>query len=83
MIWETKKYICENCGKGVQYANLVSFSKNRVKHIRKPNLHTIRVLLGGKIVKQRLCTDCIKKAVRPHKLLLAKQAAEKLAAAAK
>ncbi len=80
MFIQNLKYICVNCGKGVQYANLVSFSKNRVHHIRKPNLHLVRVLVGGKVVRQKLCSSCLKKAVRPHKVEMAKVAAAKAAA---
>jgi len=58
-----KKYGCAFCGKGVQNSNLVSFSKNRVNIIRRPNLHTQRMKIGGETVKLRLCTKC-KRAVR-------------------
>lgn len=67
-------YICENCGKGVQYANTVSHAKNRVHTIRKPNLHTARVLVKGEVVKRRLCTKCLRAAERPHKKALAQTA---------
>ncbi|MEK7064198.1 MAG: bL28 family ribosomal protein, partial [Patescibacteria group bacterium] len=56
-------YGCAFCGKGVQNSNLVSFSKNRVNIIRRPNLHTHRMKVGGETVKLRLCTKC-KRAVR-------------------
>ena len=58
-----KKYGCAFCGKGVQNSNLVSFSKNRVNIIRRPNLHTHRMAIGGETVKLRLCTKC-KRTVR-------------------
>lgn len=60
------KYVCENCGKGVQYSNLVSHAKNRIHTIRKPNLHMARVVVGGKIRRVRLCTKCLRSAERPH-----------------
>ncbi|MFZ2201997.1 MAG: bL28 family ribosomal protein [Microgenomates group bacterium] len=58
-----KKYGCTFCGKGIQNSNLVSFSKNRVNIIRRPNLHTHRMAIGGETVKLRLCTKC-KRSVR-------------------
>ncbi len=57
------KYGCAFCGKGVQFANLVSFSKNRVHKVRRPNLHTHRMLIEGEKMKLRLCTSC-KRSVR-------------------
>lgn len=62
--------VCVNCGKGVAHANVVSHAKNRTHIIRKPNLHWTRVLVAGKIVRQRLCTKCLRKAVRPHKVAM-------------
>lgn len=64
------KVVCQNCGKGVQHANTVSHAKNRTHITRKPNLHFVKVLLLGKMVRQRLCAKCIRSAVRPHKLAL-------------
>lgn len=58
-----KKYGCTLCGKGVQNSNLVSFSKNRVNIIRRPNLHTHWIAIGGETVKLRLCSKC-KRTVR-------------------
>lgn len=57
------KYGCAFCGKGVQFANLVSFSKNRVHKVRRPNLHTHRMEIGGEKMKLKLCTGC-KRSVR-------------------
>ncbi len=62
------KCVCQNCGKGVQYSNLVSHAKNRVHTIRKPNLHAARIVLDGKTVKTRLCTKCLRMAERPHRM---------------
>lgn len=66
------KYVCQNCGKGVQYAHLVSHAKNRTKTIKKPNLHTVRVIVDGKIVRQRLCTKCLRRAKRPERAVESK-----------
>lgn len=51
---------CDNCGKGIMYGNLVSHAKNRTKRTFKPNLHVKRVVVGGRALKAKLCTTCIK-----------------------
>ncbi len=58
-----KRYGCAICGKGIQHANLVSFSKNRVHKIRRPNLHSHKMKIGGESIKVKLCTSC-KRTVR-------------------
>jgi len=55
---EKGKLGCTICGKGVQHTNLVSFSKRRIKHTRKPNLHTHHLVIDGTRVKVKLCTTC-------------------------
>lgn len=60
---EKTRYACDFCGKGIQHSNLVSFAKNRVHIVRRPNLHTHRMEIGGESVKLKLCTSC-KKSVR-------------------
>jgi large subunit ribosomal protein L28 len=60
-------YMCDNCEKTVDHGHKVSHAKNRTKTLRRPNLHNARVLVSGKIVKQRLCTKCLRRADRPHK----------------
>ena len=52
---------CESCGKGYQRGHSVSHAKNRHLRIFKPNLHFKMVEEGGKTVKRKLCTKCIKK----------------------
>lgn len=76
---QVRHYSCDICGKGVQYGNLVSHAKNRTKHIRLPNLHNAKVLVGDVSIKMRLCTKCIQRAPRPHKVKLAAEAASKTA----
>lgn len=60
---EKGRYGCAVCGKGVQHANSVSFSKRRTKIIRKPNLHTHHIEIEGTKTKIRVCTSC-KRALR-------------------
>jgi large subunit ribosomal protein L28 len=65
-------YMCAYCEKTVDRGNLVSHAKNRVKTLRKPNLHSVKVIEEGKTVKRRLCVKCIRRAPRPHKQEVAK-----------
>jgi len=60
-------FACEYCAKTIDRGNLVSHAKNRVKTIRKPNLHSIKVMEKGLTVKRLLCVKCGRRADRPHK----------------
>lgn len=51
---------CMTCGKGVMYGHNVSHSKRRTRKIFKPNLHVARINLGGRSVKMKLCTKCLR-----------------------
>lgn len=46
------------CDKGVQYAHNVSHAKNRTKTIKRPNLHTHKMVVDGVKIKVKLCTKC-------------------------
>lgn len=50
---------CYICDKGVTYGNNVSHANNRVRRTWKPNLQVVRVVLGEKIVKVKVCTRCM------------------------
>ena len=52
--------MCDNCGKGIMYGNLVSHAKNRTKRTFKPNLHKKTILFNGKKLNGKFCTKCIK-----------------------
>ena len=52
---------CENCGKGIMYGHNVSHSKRRTRRIFKPNLHRVRVVVGGISKRMKLCAKCIRK----------------------
>lgn len=54
---------CAICSKGVQTSNLVSFSKQRTKVVRKPNLHSHKMFVEGTKIKIKVCTSC-KRALR-------------------
>ncbi len=58
---------CVMCGKGVQHANLVSHAKNRVKILRRPNLHSYKMPINGDKVRVMLCTKC-KRTVRKNEV---------------
>lgn len=55
---EKEKYGCVMCGKGVQNAQKVSFSKRKTKRIRRPNLHTHHLVIDAQRVKIKVCTTC-------------------------
>lgn len=74
-------YKCDNCSKGVDFGNNVSHAKNRTKKTRLPNLHQARVIVKGKIVRQNLCTKCLRRAPRPHKINSSNPAAPALKSA--
>lgn len=52
--------LCDNCGKGIMYGNLVSHAKNRSKRTFKPNLHTKKIEFNGRTMRLKLCTKCAK-----------------------
>ena len=51
---------CESCGKGPMTGHNVSHSKVRTNRRFMPNLQVATVSKGGRSVKQRLCTRCIR-----------------------
>lgn len=53
-----RKFGCFLCGKGVQFAHKVSHAKNRSKTIRRPNLHSHKMMIDGERIKVKLCTKC-------------------------
>ena len=52
--------MCDNCGRGIMYGNLVSHAKNRSKRTFKPNLHKKTIIFNGKKVNGKFCARCIK-----------------------
>lgn len=70
------KLQCAICGKGVQHANLVSFSKRRVKKVRRPNLHVHHLVIDGTKIKIKVCTVCkrvLRKTQREEQVAAAKK----------
>lgn len=61
-------YACEYCAKTFDYGHNVSHAKNRTRRLRRPNLHSKRVIEEGGIVRRLLCVKCARSAVRPQDL---------------
>lgn len=53
-------YKCFNCGKGIMIGHNVSHAKNRTRKIFKPNLHSARISVAGRMHRVRLCTKCLR-----------------------
>ncbi|HEX6293306.1 MAG TPA: 50S ribosomal protein L28 [Herpetosiphonaceae bacterium] len=55
---------CAECGKGPSFGNAVSFSNRHTRRRFNPNLQTVTRVQNGKPVKVKLCTRCIRTAVK-------------------
>jgi len=53
-------YECELCGKSRQKANKVSHSNHKTRKWQRPNLQSVRAVIGGHIKRIRACTRCIR-----------------------
>ncbi len=53
-------YTCDRCQKGLQVGMAVSHSHRRTKKRSLPNLHLTSVFIGGKKVRGRFCTKCLR-----------------------
>ncbi len=51
---------CENCGKTTSFGHNRSFSLRATNRDWKPNLQKVSILKNGRLVKQVMCTKCIK-----------------------
>ena len=51
---------CDICGKGTITGNTVSKSKNRVRRVWRPNVQTVRTMIGGTVLALKVCTRCLK-----------------------
>ncbi|MBN2873783.1 MAG: 50S ribosomal protein L28 [Spirochaetales bacterium] len=51
---------CDICGKGTIFGNTVSKSKNRVRRSWKPNIQTIKTMVGGTVITVKVCARCLK-----------------------
>jgi large subunit ribosomal protein L28 len=51
---------CQVCGRGPRAGNSISHAHNVTKRRFLPNLQKVRVRVGGRVVRQRVCTRCIR-----------------------
>jgi large subunit ribosomal protein L28 len=51
---------CGNCGKTTTFGHNRSFSQRATNRTFKPNLQKVSIMKNGRLVKQVLCTKCIK-----------------------
>jgi len=51
---------CENCGKTTSFGHNRSFSLRATNRDFKPNLQKVTILKNGRLLKQVMCTKCIK-----------------------
>ncbi len=68
---------CDICGKGTQFGNRVSHAHNVTHRRFRPNLQSVRALVGGAHTRVRVCTRCLRsgKVVKPSSLKQKKAAA--------
>jgi large subunit ribosomal protein L28 len=51
---------CANCGKATTFGHNRSFSLRATNRTFKPNLQKVTILKNGRLLKQVMCTKCIK-----------------------
>ena len=51
---------CDICGKGTVTGNKVSHANNRTRRTWKPNLHTVRAMVGASKTTLKVCTRCLR-----------------------
>lgn len=51
---------CYVCNKGPSTGNRVSNANNRTKRRFMPNLQRVRIVEGGRKLRVRVCTRCLK-----------------------
>jgi large subunit ribosomal protein L28 len=51
---------CEVCGKKPNYGYNVSHAKNHTRRRWLPNIQEKRVLVGGELVRLKICTRCLR-----------------------
>jgi large subunit ribosomal protein L28 len=51
---------CHVCNKGPATGNRVSNANNRTKRRFMPNLQRVRIEEGGRVLRVRVCTRCLK-----------------------
>jgi large subunit ribosomal protein L28 len=58
---------CDICGKGAQFGNRISHAHNVTHRRFRPNLRSVRALVGKTHTRVRVCTRCLRsgKVVKP------------------
>ncbi|MGD9807224.1 MAG: 50S ribosomal protein L28 [Deferribacterales bacterium] len=51
---------CEICGKGPMFGHQISHAHNVSRRVFYPNVHRIRVVEAGAVVRKTVCTKCMK-----------------------
>lgn len=51
---------CEICGKGPMFGHQISHAHNVSRRVFYPNVHRIRVVESGTVVRKKVCTKCMK-----------------------
>lgn len=51
---------CDLCGKGTTFGNTVSHAKNRTRRTWRPNLLSMKTMIGGTVLSVKVCTRCLK-----------------------
>ncbi|OGH12820.1 MAG: 50S ribosomal protein L28 [Candidatus Levybacteria bacterium RIFCSPHIGHO2_01_FULL_40_10] len=65
---------CDNCGKGLSWGHRVSHAKNRTNHAFRPNIQRKRIMVDGRMVRAKLCANCIKTLRKVKKVKTPKEA---------
>lgn len=52
--------VCDICGKGTIFGNTVSHAKNRTRRVWRPNLLSMKTMIGGTVLSVKICTRCLK-----------------------
>jgi large subunit ribosomal protein L28 len=52
--------VCDICGKSPGFGNNISHSHRRSRRRWNPNVHKMRVLIGGVSQRKNVCTKCLK-----------------------
>ncbi|BAI79817.1 50S ribosomal protein L28 [Deferribacter desulfuricans SSM1] len=51
---------CDICGKGPMFGHTISHAHNVSRRVFYPNVHKVRVIENGKVVRKKVCTKCLK-----------------------
>ncbi|WP_022852132.1 50S ribosomal protein L28 [Limisalsivibrio acetivorans] len=51
---------CDICGKGPMFGHTVSHAHNVSRRVFYPNVHRMRIVQDGSVVRKKVCTKCLK-----------------------